>query len=155
METNSRKYRALAHYLFLAQTKDCIKRICEKIQKNPQHSANKIAVEENVSHRTVQLILNEDQGFCLYQKRKVQGLTKSQRIKMVQRYEKLIIRHNKKSIDIMIFSDEKIFCTEQSFYTKNDIVYSTIFEDIPENFGTVKHFQNKSSVMILETVTSN
>ena len=76
--------------------------------------------------------------FVLFEKKKVQGLTKSQRIKMIQRHEKLIRRHGKKSVDRMVFSDEKIFCTEQSFNAKNDIVYSTTFEDVPENLRNSK-----------------
>ena len=73
---------------------------------------------------------------------------------MIQRSEKLIRRHAKKSVDRMIFSDEKIFCTELSFNAKNDMVYSTTFEDIPENFRTVKHFQNNNFVMILGAVSN-
>ena len=62
--------------------------------------------------------MNEDLSFHRYCKRKVQGLTKSLGIKRLQRCKKLIRRHGKKSIDRIIFSDEKLFCTEQSFNTK-------------------------------------
>ena len=62
-----------------------------------------MAAEENVSRRIVQVILNEDQGFYAYHKRKVQGLTKSQRIKRLQRCKKLIRCHGKKSNDRIIF----------------------------------------------------
>ena len=112
METNSCKNRAWPGRRCSVRTKEHIKRIREKIQRNPQCSANKIAAEDNVSHTTGQVILNEDLGFHPYRKRKVQGLTKSQIIKIIQRYEKLIRRHSKKRVDKMIFSNEKIFCTE-------------------------------------------
>ena len=125
------------------------------MRRNLQRSANKNAPEENVSRRTVQVILNQRLGFCFYPKRKVQGLTKSQRIKMMQIYEKLMRWHSKKSIKRMIVSDEKTFYFEQSFNTKNGVVYSTTFEDIHENFQTVKRFQNKSSLMNLRAVSSN
>ena len=72
-----------------------------------------MASEENVSRRTMQIILNEDPGFCPYCKRKVEGLTKSQRIKRLQRCKKLIRRHGKKSTDRIIFCGEKLFYTEQ------------------------------------------
>ena len=72
------------------RTNKRIKRIREKIRRNPQRFANKIAAEENESRRTVQVILNEDLRFRPNRKRKVQCLTKSQRIKVIQRYEKLI-----------------------------------------------------------------
>ena len=51
----------------------------------------------------------------------------------MQRHEKLIRWHSKKNIDKMILSDEKIFCTEQFYNAKNDIVYSTTFEDTSQN----------------------
>ena len=86
----SRKNRAWPGRQCLAGIIEHIKRIREKIRRNPQRSAYKIGAEEHVSRRALQVILNEDLGFHLYCKRKVQGLTKSQRIKMIQRYEILI-----------------------------------------------------------------
>ena len=86
LETNSCKNRARPGRRQSARIKKHIKRIREKIRRNPQRSAYKIGAEEHVSRRALQVILNEDLGFHLYCKRKVQGLTKSQGIKMIQRY---------------------------------------------------------------------
>ena len=80
LETNSFKDRARPGCSCLACTKEHIKRIHEKIQRNTQHSANKISTDENVNRRTVQVILNEDLGFRSYRKRKIQGLVQAQRI---------------------------------------------------------------------------
>ena len=90
LDINNCKDRPKSGYLWSVCTKGRIERICEKIRRNPQRFANKIAAEENESRRTVQVILNEDLRFRPNRKRKVQCLTKSQRIKVIQRYEKLI-----------------------------------------------------------------
>ena len=71
METNSCKNRARPARPCSARTKEGIKGIHEKIRRNPQRSAIKTDAEENVNRRTVQVILNEDQGFRPYCKRKV------------------------------------------------------------------------------------
>ena len=49
------------------------------MRRNIQPSANKMVPEENVSHRTIQVILNEawDLIFIRKKKKKIQGLTKS------------------------------------------------------------------------------
>ena len=92
-----------------------------------------MAAEKNVSCRTMQVILNEDLEFCPYHKRKVQGLPKSQRIKGLQRCKKLIRQHGKKKALTEYFLTRIFFCTDQSLQAKNDVTYSTAFEDVPEN----------------------
>ena len=51
------------------------------MQRNSERSAIKMSAEENVNHRTMQVIINVDLGFHSYCKRKVQGLTVAQIIK--------------------------------------------------------------------------
>ena len=55
-----------------------------------------MAGKENMSHETMQIILNEDLGFRPYCKRKIQGLIKSQRIKRLKSCKKLIRWYSKK-----------------------------------------------------------
>ena len=92
-ETNSCKDIALPGRHRSTRTKEHIKRIREKIRRNPQQSAHKIDAEENVSRKTMQVVLIKDLGFHPYCKRQVQGLTKSQGMTRLQRCEKLIRRH--------------------------------------------------------------
>ena len=66
LETNSCKNTARAGCPRSACTKEQLKRIPEKIRRNPQHSANKMAAEEIVSCRTMQFTLNEYLGFHPY-----------------------------------------------------------------------------------------
>ena len=61
-------------------------------------------------------------------------MTKSQRKNKLERFKKLIRRHGKKSFDRIIFSDVKLFSTEQSLNAKYDVVHFTNFKDMPETF---------------------
>ena len=47
-----------------------------------------------------------------------------------------------------MFSNEKLFRTEQNYKIKNDIVHSAAFDDTSENLRTVKCFQNENSVTV-------
>ena len=42
-------------------------------------------------------------------------------------------RHGSKTVYRIIFSDEKLFSTEQSYNAKNDDVYLATFDDVPDN----------------------
>ena len=55
----------------------------------------------------------------------------------------------------MILSDEKLFCTEQSYDAKNNVVNWTIFNNMLENLWTVKCFQNKDFAMIWAAISHN
>ena len=84
LETNSCKNRARWQTWSSSLGSDKREHKKNSWKDAPQHSANKVAAEANVSRRTVQVILNEYLGFRPYRKRNFQGLTKSQRIKMIQ-----------------------------------------------------------------------
>lgn len=45
-----------------------IKRTCEKVQRNTQHSPNKMAAKENVSCTTMHVIINKDLAFIAKEK---------------------------------------------------------------------------------------
>ncbi len=70
--------------------------------KKSQCSANKMTAEENVSPRTMQVIINEDLGFRPNCKGKVQGLTAAHTIKRLQRCKKLLNQHGRKRVDNII-----------------------------------------------------
>lgn len=132
-----------------------VKRIREKIRRNPQRSGRKLAKQENVSERSMRRILSNDLGLKAYRKRKIHGLSNAQKLKRLQRCKKLLKRHGPKKVQKIIFSDEKLFCTEQSYNSKNDVVYSVAFEDIPAEKRTVQRFQNKNSVMVWGAISEN
>ena len=109
--------------------------------------------DENVSCRIIEVIVNEGLSFDFYYKRKVQGLTAAQITKRFQRCKKLVNQHGSESVDRIIFCDEKLFCTERSYKTENDVAYSATFDDISENLRTTKRFQNKNCIIVWATAS--
>jgi hypothetical protein len=82
------------------------------------------------------------------QERKVHGLTTNQRTKRLERSRLLLERYGQKSVENIIFSDEKLFVIEQHLNAQNDVVYAASFDDIPEHVRTVQRFQKSSSIMV-------
>ena len=74
-----------------------------------------------MSRRAMQVIINEDLGFHPFHKRKAQGFTAAQIIKRLQRCKKFLNHYGGDNVDRIIFSDEKLFYTEQSYNAKNDL----------------------------------
>lgn len=136
-----------------ARTKNRIKRIREKIRRIPERSARKMAKDENISEKSMRRILRDDLGLRPYRKRKVHGLTAAQKEKRLKRCPALAKRHGGRKVEKVIFSDEKLFVLEQHDNRKNNVVYSTSFEAIPEELRGVQRFQNKSGVMVWAAVS--
>jgi transposase len=135
------------------RTKERIKRIREKIRRNPARSSRKMAKEENVSRFAMDSILRDDLGLRPYRKRKVHGLTQKQKDKRLERCAKLAKRHAGRKVEKIVFSDEKFFVLQQCHNAKNNVVYAKGFEEIPEHLRSVQRFQNTSGIMIWGAVS--
>ena len=68
----------------------------------------------------------------------------------MQSFKRLLNRRGSESVDKIIFTDEKLFCTEKKYDAKNDL--SATKNDIPENLRTVKRLLKKNSVMVWTAV---
>lgn len=152
-ETGSIKNRPKSGRPRSARTKKLIKAVRERIRRNPERSARKLAADFQVSNTTMRRVLKNDLQLKPYKKRKLHGLTTKQREKRVKRSRALLKRHGKKSIENIIFSDEKLFVIEQHLNAQNDRIYLASFEDIPEELRTVQRFQKSSSVMVWGAVS--
>lgn len=51
----------------------------------------------------------------------------------LERCKKLLKWHGKKYVDRIMFSNEMLFCIKQYYNTKNDVIYSEIYEDFAVN----------------------
>ena len=72
-------------------------------------------------------------------------LNAAQIIKSLQRCNKLLNRHDSETVDRIMFFDDKLFCTEQSYNAKNDVAKS---RHSMIHLISVKCSQNKNSVMV-------
>ena len=137
------------------RTEERIKRVREKIRRNPQRSAAKLALEEGIDDRSMRRILQIDLGLKAYKKRKLHGLSTKQMVARLERCKELLSRHDFDGVQRIVFSDEKLFVVEQKYNAQNDRIYALSIEDIPENIRTVQRFQKSSSTMIWGAVSYN
>lgn len=135
------------------RTKERKKRIQEKIRRNPRRSARKLSMEEGISDRSMRRLLNIDLGVIPYKRIRRHGLSDRQKEERVKRSKSLLKRHDGESVKSIVFSDEKLFITEEKFNAQNDRIYSLAIEDIPEKLRTVSTFQNKNSVMVWAAIS--
>ena len=89
-----------------ARTAQAIKKIWEKICKNPQQSARKMTEKSGLSQTTTRRILREDLCLYSYKKRRGQCLTNSQIQKRLTRRQELKNWHPKIDLD-KVFSHFK------------------------------------------------
>lgn len=135
------------------RTKERKNRVREKIRRIPRRSARKLAKGEKISDRSMRRLLNIDLGLKPYKRIRRHGLKDVQKQERVKRSKALLKRHGAQSVKSIIFSDEKLFITEEKFNAQNDRIYSLAIEDIPENLRTVSTFQNKNSVMVWAAIS--
>lgn len=127
------------------RTKETVKMVRERIRRNGQRSARKLARELKISRGTMLNILKKDLGCKPYKKRKIHGVSESAKIKRKQRVEEILAWH---AGDEFVFSDEKLFILQQSLNPQNDRVWSVSIDNIPESQHYVQRYQNASSLMV-------
>ena len=135
------------------RTPAMIKRVRERMRRNPQRSVNKMASQLGISQRSAFRIVSEDLGLKAYKKRKQHGLTLDQKAKRLDRSEILLREHGRTDLEHLVFSDEKLFGVEESFNPQNTRIYSLAIEDIPEHKRTVQRFQKESKVMVWAAIS--
>ncbi|CAF0950007.1 unnamed protein product [Didymodactylos carnosus] len=85
------------------RTKERIKRVREKIRRNPQRSARKLALEEDIDTRSMRRIVQIDLGLKAYKKRKLHGLSTKQMAARLERCKALTVQRFQKSRSTMIW----------------------------------------------------
>lgn len=135
------------------RTKQLIKRVRERLRRNPQQSLRKMAVSLNRNRETIRLVVKKDFGFRPYKLRKVAGLSNRQKKLRLERSKNLLARHGDEDLENIVFSDEKLFKDEQLWNSQNNRVYGLSLEHIPEHLRTVRRFQHAKSVMIFGAIS--
>ena len=130
------------------RTAAMIKRVRERMRRNPQRSVNAMASQLGISRWSATQIVKEDLGLKAYKKRKLHGLTLEQKAKRHERSKTLLEQYGSTDLEHLVFSDEKLFGVQESFNPQNTRVYSLTIEDIPERLRTVQRFQNEGKVMV-------
>lgn len=134
------------------RTKMMVKRVRERIRRNPAQSGRAMAKDLNVSHTSIQNILTQDLKLRAYKKQRVHGLTEKQKKNRVIRSKALLQRHADCEI---LFSDEKMFLLQDTHNQQNDRVYAVKLAEAPRDKLAVQRFQNVSRVMVWGAVSRN
>ena len=98
-----------------------IKKVREKICRNPRRLMKKLAKKYQVSEKTIQRIVKKDLHIFTFAIQKRQALTRLQKEKRKFRATKLLDEITSSLTGGIVWSDEKIFTVEQTHNRKNDL----------------------------------
>ena len=129
-------------------TKKLVKAVRERIKRNPRRCLRKMAVEMNVNLEVMRKLVKDKLKIKCYKLQKVAGLSEAQKEKRLKRCKQLLKRYDDNDVKRILFSDEKLFVTEQQINKQNHRILATNIREIPINIKTVKKWQYSASLMV-------
>ena len=136
------------------RTSKLVNAIRNKVRRNPQTSARRMAKEANVSHKTMQNVLRKDLKCFPYKKVKRQLLSDPTRDKRLKRARLLQKRLKDCTQPMVLWTDEKLFTVQAVHNSQNDRVWGRSIAQIPVEQRTSFQRQKPASVMVWAGVTS-
>ncbi len=149
LEANETMHRASGGGRKLAnQTKDGIRKIRQRLQRNPKQSVRKIAQEIGLLQSTAQRITQKHLQLCGRKKQKRQFLTDTHR--QIQKTNCAHLRHRLANglHRKVLFSDEKNFLLTQLLNPQNDRIYTKIGEKKSPEESAVGHAKFPQKIMV-------
>jgi len=104
------------------RSKMIIKAVRSRIRRNPLRKQKVIVRDMNISLRRVSRILRDDLRLRVY--KRYTGHLLTNKLRKIQLEKNLIREYGSGRYKQILFTDEKIFITEQSFNKQNDRVYT-------------------------------
>lgn len=145
IDTGSTENRKKTGRKRCVRTAETIKIVRERIRRNCDRSARKLAASLMIPRESVRKILRDDLGLTAFKKKKMHGLTDATISKRMLRSKILLSWHGG---DEIIFSDEKLFTLQATFNSQNDRLWAISLKDVPAEKRHVPRYQNASSVMV-------
>lgn len=154
-DTGSIAKRHGGGYPKTATSREMVRKVKARIQRNPRQSATKLAKSLNVSDSSIRRILKNELQLKPYKIQKVQGLTPAQKAIRLQRARALKALHASGELENLVFSDEKIFTVQQYVNKQNDRVWlqGKSNENLDDRVAFRK--QAPAYVMVWAAVTAN
>jgi DDE superfamily endonuclease len=128
--------------------KNVIHAVRERVRRNPLRKQKRLAVEMNVSKRSMSRILREDLQLGAYRRCVSHLLTPRLKKIRAERCKKLLKRFKNKGHRRILFSDEKIFTIEEKINRQNDRVYAKSCYEANEKAPRVTRAHHPPSVMV-------
>ena len=137
------------------RTASLVKRVREKIRRDPRRSMNKMAKDEGVSYPTMWRACRVDLGMTPYKKQRRQVLSEATKAKRLKRGRELLKILKDGTCPPVLWTDEKLFTVEAVHNVQNDRVLGTSKDALGIN--VLSHFrrQKPASVMVWAGVTTD
>lgn len=132
-----------------------IKRIREKIRRNPARSINKLAKEEAVSESFMRRAVRKDLQFIPYKKTRRHLLSEANKKKRLERGRQILSCIKSSTAPPVLWTDEKLFTVQAVLNAQNDRVLARAKGDISVNQLTASRRQKLQSVMVWAGVTTD
>lgn len=132
-----------------------VKKVKERLRRNPRRSARKLSRELGISDRSVRRILREHLQVKPFKVQKVHALSEKQKQVRLERCKLLRERHARSELSNIVFSDEKIFTVEQIINKQNDRLWLPDRQGDNAELLQVGRTQAPASVMVWAGVTAD
>ena len=136
------------------RTKELIKKVRERLRRNPSRSARKLAKDTSVSVSTMQRLLKDDLHVYPYKFTKRQLLSNATKKKRLDRAKVLIKRLVVGTRPQVLWTDEKLFTVQAIHNHQNDRIWIPNKDMVPVERCSSFRRQKPSSVMVWAGVTS-
>ena len=132
----------------LVTTKATIQKVKHRFRRKKRVSARKIAIELDISARSVRRILKNDLGLSAYKKVIEPSLSDDQKVKWKQFANWLRTNFRKEDTLKILFSDENMFDIDGVYNTQNDRVWAVDRADANKNGGIQRRRKFPRKVMV-------
>ena len=136
------------------RTKELIKKVRERLRRNPSRSTRKLAKDTSVSVSTMQRLLKDDLHVYPYKFTKRQLLSNATKKKRLDRAKVLIKRLVVGTWPQVLWTDEKLFTVQAIHNHQNDRIWIPNKDMVPVERCSSFRRQKPSSVMVWAGVTS-
>lgn len=154
-ETGSIKKRFGGGRRCTAIVRGNVEKLRKKLLRNPERSAAQLAIETNISDRSVRRILKNKLQLKPFKKFKSQELTALQRTKRFERSKKLLAMRRSRKLPNLVFSDEKTFCIEHFLNKQNDRKWFSGRSSDHSDDLRITRRQGADQIMVWAAVTEN
>eukprot|EP00096_Caligus_rogercresseyi_P014161 TRINITY_DN6689_c0_g1_i1.p1 TRINITY_DN6689_c0_g1~~TRINITY_DN6689_c0_g1_i1.p1 ORF type:complete len:191 (+),score=10.84 TRINITY_DN6689_c0_g1_i1:125-697(+) len=154
-ETGKTSDRPRSGRVISVRTQACVKRIREKIRRNPARSLRKMDKEENMSEGSMRNLVKKDLGMTPYKKIRLQLLSEATIEKRRERGRILLNKLKSGTQGPVFYTDEKLFTVQAVYNSQNNRILAKSSADIPVKVRGVFRHQKPKSVMVWAGVMSD
>lgn len=132
----------------LFESKNLRNQVYKLFWRNPQRSCRKLSKSLGINRETLRKYLKKKLRLKAYKKQKTQMITQINMAKRVQKARKLLKHFNKKTLQNVLFSDEKLFTVSEVYNTQNIRIWGKNVASFQPNQRFIRKVQKPASIMV-------